>query len=70
MMIAVKANEMGYRVHKQDDKYKVVEVNEGEVKDVATGLEEDKAKEISRGLNYGNGFDGFTPDFFCNRFEV
>jgi hypothetical protein len=28
---------MGYRVHKQDDAFKVVEVSNGEVKDIATG---------------------------------
>lgn len=58
---------MGYRVHKDEDKFKVVEVSEGEVKDVITNLTEDKAKKLSNNLNYGGGFSGFTPDFFCRR---
>lgn len=58
---------MGYRVHKQDDKFKVVEVTEGEVKDVISNLSEAKAKKLSANLNYGGGFSGFTPDFFCRR---
>jgi hypothetical protein len=61
---------MGYRVHKQDDKFKVVEVVEGEVKDVATDMEQDKAKALSRHLNFGGGFDGWTPDFFTQRIDI
>lgn len=61
---------MGYRVHKQDDKFKVVEVVDGEVKEIAVGLPEAKAKEISRALNFGGGFDGRTPDFFLQRLPI
>ena len=61
---------MGYRVHKQDDKFKIVEVKNGEVKDVLVGLTEDYAKKMSRSLNFGGGFDGFTPDFFLAKLEV
>ena len=61
---------MGYRVHRQEDSFKVVEVIDGEVKDVAVNLTEEQAKEISRGLNFGAGFDGRTPDFFLNRLEA
>jgi hypothetical protein len=61
---------MGYRVHKQDDAFKVVEVSNGEVKDVATGVTEDFAKKLSKSLNFGGGFDGRTPDFFLQKLEL
>ena len=61
---------MGYRVHKDNDNFKVVEVVDGEIKTIMTDLKEEKAKDLSRGLNFGNGFDGWTPDFFLNRLEV
>ena len=61
---------MGYRVHRENDTYKIVEVNKGEVKDVERGCSEARAKEISKNLNMGGAFDGNTPDFFLNRFEV
>ncbi len=55
---------MGYRVHREDDMFKVVEVNNGETKEIANKMKEDKAKKLSRALNFGGGFDGKTPDFF------
>jgi hypothetical protein len=61
---------MGYRVHRQDEKYKVVEVNNGEVKDILVGVGHDEAKYVSRTLNFGGGFDGRTPDFFLHKLEV
>lgn len=61
---------MGYRVHRQDDTFKVVEVIEGEVKDILTGLAENRAKEISRHLNFGGGFDSRTPDFFLQKLNA
>jgi hypothetical protein len=61
---------MGYRVHKQDNTFKVVEVQEGEVKDILTDLQETQAKSLSRALNFGGGFDGRTPDFFLAKLEV
>ena len=61
---------MGYRVHRQDDKFKVVEVNNGEVKDILSNLKQDDAKTISRALNFGFGFDGKTPDFFLQKLEI
>lgn len=59
---------MGYRVHRVEDKFKVVEVNEGEVKDIVSGLDEAAAKTMARHMNFGGAFDGKTPDFFLNRF--
>lgn len=61
---------MGYRVHKDENKFKVVEVVDGETKNVMTELDEESAKEASRRLNFGGGFDGRTPDFFLNKLVV
>lgn len=61
---------MGYRVHRENDKFKIVEVNKGEVKDVLTGLSQEEAKATSRRLNFGGGFDGFTPDFFLQKLDA
>jgi hypothetical protein len=61
---------MGYRVHRDDDKFKVVEVNAGETRDVITKLTEKDAKTMSRNLNFGGGFDGWTPNFFLNKLQV
>ena len=57
---------MGYRVHREDTGYKVVEVSNGEIREIKGGLTEDCAKSISRSLNFGAGFDSRTPDFFLN----
>lgn len=40
----------------------VVEVNTGHT--IRSGLSVDKARELCRSLNFGAGFDGFTPSFF------
>jgi hypothetical protein len=61
---------MGYRVHREDDKFKVVEVNDGEVRDIASGLDQAKAALMARHMNFGGAFDGWTPNFFLNRFQV
>lgn len=61
---------MGYRVHKQDDKFKVVEVVDGEVRDILTNMNEESAKEMSRNLNFGGGFDGWTPNFFLQTLAI
>lgn len=61
---------MGYRVHKDNDKFKVVEVVEGEVRDIETRLSESSAKDMSRLLNFGGGFDGWTPDFFLAKLSI
>lgn len=61
---------MGYRVHRSDKTFKVVEVNEGEVRDVETELSEADAKTMARDLNFGGGFDGWTPDFFLSKCAV
>lgn len=40
----------------------VIEVNTGHT--IRSGLSVDKARELCRALNFGGGFDGFTPAFF------
>jgi hypothetical protein len=61
---------MGYRVHRQNDKFKVVEIVDGEVKEISSGMRQEDAKTLSRSLNFGGGFDGRTPDFFLQKLEL
>jgi hypothetical protein len=61
---------MGYRVHRDNNAFKIVEVNNGEVKDIMTDIAEDEARKYASNLNFGGGFDGKTPDFFLQRFAV
>jgi hypothetical protein len=59
---------MGYRILKNvEDGYKITEVNEGESKDIAFIAKEEAARKLQKHLNYGGGFDGFTPDFFLQK---
>lgn len=45
----------------------VVEVNTGHT--IRSGLKADKARELCRSLNFGGGFDGWTPAFFVEKRE-
>ena len=45
----------------------VVEVNTGHK--IKTGMSVDKARDLCRGLNFGKGFDGWTPSFFLEKCE-
>lgn len=63
---------MGYKLSKHTDNvFAVIE------KKVTTGDEcaiksfefEDDAKKLSRHLNLGGGFDGWTPDFFNLKYQ-
>ena len=45
----------------------VVEVNTGHT--IRSGLKVDKARELCRSLNFGGGFDGWTPAFFVEKSE-
>ena len=47
--------------------YKIVE-NNRQVVDIKESKR--TAHRICRGLNLGKGFDGFTPDFFCERIPI
>lgn len=46
----------------------VVETATGNV--IVQGLHQTEAKHVTKRLNSGAGFAGFTPEFFLNRFEV
>ena len=61
---------MGYRVHRDSDKFKIVEVADGSVRDIITDLAEPEAKLISSNMNKGSGFDGKIPSFFLEKFVV
>lgn len=36
---------------------------------VATNLKVDEAKTLTKHLNLGGGFDGHTPNFFCQKIK-
>jgi hypothetical protein len=44
--------------------YEVVETETNQV--IKTDLTKNEAKSMCRHLNFGGGFDGFTPGFFLN----
>lgn len=58
---------MGYRVHRENNSFKVVEVNEGEIRDIMIGIDEKHARDTAKFLNTGGSFDGWTPNFFLNK---
>lgn len=37
---------------------------------VKTTLDEESARKMSRSLNFGHGFDGWTPSFFNLQYNV
>ena len=37
---------------------------------IAIGLTVDNAKRLTRHLNFGGGFDGWTPSFFLNDVKI
>lgn len=61
---------MGYRIHRGTELFKIVEVVEGEVKEITSNKDENKIRDLQRHLNFGGGFDGWTPDFFLQRLEI
>lgn len=61
---------MNYTAHintPSDLRADVIEVNTGQ--SIKSGLTVDKARELCRHLNFGGGFDGFTPAFFLQKCE-
>ena len=50
--------------------YKRQEKTVFEVKTGHVVYEGDNAREMTRHLNFGGGFDGFTPDFFFQTLKV
>jgi len=61
---------MGYRVRTSESKFKIIEVNDGETKDVYESEDETKVRNIHKVLNSGGVFNGWIPDFFLQRFEL
>jgi hypothetical protein len=45
--------------------YEVVETETNQV--IKTDMTQSEAKSLCRHLNFGGGFDGFTPGFFLNK---
>lgn len=50
-----------------DHTYGIVETNTMNV--IKTNMEHLNAKMLCRHLNFGGGFDGFTPAFFLQKIE-
>ena len=48
--------------------FNVVETQTDQV--IMTGLSQARAKQACRHLNFGGGFDGWTPQFFLSRIAV
>lgn len=59
-----------YRYVKSDivDRHDVLEIKTGHI--IKSGLTHSAAKEITRKLNFGTGFDGWTPQFFLSKLEL
>lgn len=57
---------MGYKVVIEGDVANIIERKTGsdETCIVLTMESEESARKMSRHLNFGGGFDGWTPDFF------
>lgn len=51
--------------------YNIIEVNEyGEVSELTSCEDEKSARKMSRQLNFGSGFDGWTPNFFNLKYKL
>lgn len=48
--------------------YEVVETGSRLV--IRSGMRQDEAKAICRHLNFGGGFDGWTPEFFLQPLKI
>lgn len=61
---------MGYRIRNSENNFKIIEVNDGEVKDIYESENESKIRNMHKSLNTGGGFNGWIPDFFLQRLEL
>lgn len=59
---------MMYKVLKNGDAYEVLEKQTDMI--VAKNLLEHEAKLLCKTLNFGGGFDGWTPEFFNSNFKI
>jgi len=50
------------------DRHDILEVKTGNI--IKTGLTQAVAKETTRKLNFGMGFDGWTPEFFLKQIPM
>ena len=50
------------------DRHDILEVKTGNI--IKTGLTQAAAKETTRKLNFGMGFDGWTPEFFLKQIPM
>jgi hypothetical protein len=53
---------MGYRMNEKNGLFEIIE--KGSELVVAVRKGKDEATNLTRSLNLGSGFDGFTPPFF------
>jgi len=59
---------LSYRVQKKNHKFHVVEKDTEQI--IETYNTRDEAKDTVRSLNLGSGFNGFTPAFFTEKWNV
>lgn len=59
---------MNCRSEPIDNKYRVVE-NKTNI-ELKTNLNYEEAKALAKFINFGGGFDGFTPAFMTSSFKV
>jgi hypothetical protein len=57
---------MGYKMNEKDGLFEIVEKGSELVVAVRKGKED--ATKLTRSLNLGAGFDGFTPTFFTLKY--
>ena len=50
------------------NRHDILEVKTGNI--IKTGLTQVAAKETTRKLNFGMGFDGWTPEFFLKQIPM
>lgn len=63
---------MGYKVIESENKFKVIEKRPETKEEISIRefTDKEEAKKLSRSLNLGAGFDGWTPNFFMNSVKI
>lgn len=59
---------MSYSVKETGGVHEIIERGTNHV--VATRKDNESARKLVRSLNLGCGFNGFTPSFFCYKYEL
>jgi hypothetical protein len=59
---------MSYILKKTDIAYHIYEKSSDIL--IELNFDEKKAKDLCRKLNLGSGFNGYTPSFFAEKYEV